>query len=77
MLAMSLEMKKMETDTGLISLSLWLYCFYGDATFDNISVIWRSVLLVDVWEKTTNLSQVTSHWHTLSHNVISNWLFLQ
>jgi hypothetical protein len=43
------------------------------ATFNNISVIsWRQVLLV---EETgipgLNHPTVTSHWQTLSHNVVS------
>jgi hypothetical protein len=45
-----------------------------NATFNNISVIsWRSVLLVEetgVSEKTTDLSR---HWQTLSHNVVSSY----
>ena len=44
------------------------------ATFNNISVIsWRSVLLVEesgVPEE--NHQPVTSHWQTLSHNVVSS-----
>ena len=45
-----------------------------NATFNNISLIsWRSVLLVEEtgvpWE---NHRPVASHWHTLSHNVVSS-----
>jgi hypothetical protein len=45
-----------------------------NTTFNNISVIsWQSVLLTEEtgvpWE---NHRSVTSHWHTLSHNVISS-----
>jgi hypothetical protein len=45
-----------------------------NATFNTISVIsWRSVLLV---EKTgvpgENNRPAASHWHTLSHNVVSS-----
>jgi len=37
-----------------------------DATFNNRSAIsWRSVLLVEETE-------ATSHWQTLSHNVVSS-----
>ena len=47
-----------------------------DATFDNISVLsWRSALLV---EETGVLGEnqrpATSHWQTLSHNVVSSGL---
>ena len=46
-----------------------------DATFNNISAIsWRSVLLVEetaVPEKKSH-RHVTSHWKTLSHNVVSS-----
>jgi len=50
----------------------WFMVF--NATFNNISVIsWRSVLLV---EETGVLGEnhrpVTSHWQTLSHNVVSS-----
>ena len=42
-----------------------------NATFNNISVIsWRSVLLVE--ETGENHRPVTSHWQTLSHNVVSS-----
>jgi len=55
----------------------WLYHIYRvrvmafSVTFNNISVIsWRSVLLVEeTWE---NHQPVTSHWQTLSHNVVSS-----
>ena len=44
-----------------------------NATFNDISVILRSVLLVEEtgvpWEKHP---PVTSHWQTLSHNVVSS-----
>jgi hypothetical protein len=44
------------------------------ATFSNISVIsWRSVLLVEeTGAPTENHRPVTSHWLTLSHNVVSS-----
>ena len=44
------------------------------ATFNNISAIsWRSVLLVEeTWVHRENHQPVTSHWQTLSHNVVSN-----
>ena len=42
-----------------------------NATFNNISVIsWRSVLLVE--EPGENHRPTTSHWPTLSHNVVSS-----
>jgi len=45
-----------------------------NATLNNISIIsWRSVLLVEEtgvpWE---NHRPVTSHWQTLSHNIVSS-----
>ena len=45
-----------------------------NATFNNISVIsWRSVLLVDeTGVPGENHRPVTSHWQTLSFNVISS-----
>ena len=51
---------------------LWFMVF--NATFNNMSVIsWLSVLLVEetgvTWE---NQRPVTSHWQTLSHNVVSS-----
>jgi len=50
----------------------WFGCFIVlSTTFNNISVIsWQSVLLVgETWE---NHWPVTSHWQTLSHNVVSS-----
>jgi hypothetical protein len=42
-----------------------------NATFNNISVIlWQSVLLLE--ETGKNYWPVTSHWQTLSHNVVSS-----
>ena len=43
-----------------------------NATFNNISIIsWRSVLLLEeTWVPRENHRPVTSHWLTLSHNVI-------
>jgi len=42
-----------------------------NATFNNISVIlWRSVLLLK--EIGENHRPATSHWQTLSHNVVSS-----
>jgi hypothetical protein len=45
-----------------------------NATFNNISVIsWWSVLLVEETGVTgENHRPVTSHWQTLSHNVVSS-----
>jgi hypothetical protein len=45
-----------------------------NATFNNILVIsWRSVLLVEeTGEPGENHWPVTSHWQTLSHNVVSS-----
>jgi hypothetical protein len=42
------------------------------ATFNNISVIsWRSVLVVDeIGGPGENHRPVSSHWQTLSHNVV-------
>jgi hypothetical protein len=42
-----------------------------NATFNNISVIsWQSVWLVE--ETGENHQPFTSHWETLSHNVVSS-----
>ena len=43
-----------------------------NATFNNISVIlWQSVLLVEeTGGPSENHRTVTSHWQTLSHNVV-------
>ena len=48
----------------------WLMVF--NATFNNITVLsWRSVLLVEETGVTAeNHRPVTSHWQTLSHNVV-------
>jgi len=48
-----------------------------NATFNNISVIsWRSVLLVEeTGGPGENHRPVTSHWQTLSHNVVHLALF--
>ena len=47
----------------------WIMAF--NATFNNITVIsWRSVLLAEKTEKTTDLPQVTDN--LLSHNVVSS-----
>ena len=45
-----------------------------NTTFNTISVIsWRSVLLVDeTGEPRDNHRPATSHWQTLSHNVVSS-----
>ena len=45
-----------------------------NATFNNISVIsWQSVLLVEeTGVPGENHQAVTSHWQTLSHNVVSS-----
>ena len=50
----------------------WIMVF--NATFNNISVIsWWSVLLVEETGVTgENHRPVTSHWQTLSHNVVSS-----
>jgi len=54
----------------------WLVCWFmvSKAIFNNISVIsWRSVLLVEgTAVPCENHRPVTSHWQTLSRNVISN-----
>jgi len=49
---------------------VWFMVF--NATFNNISVIsWRSVLLVEEARGPgENHRPVTSHWQTLSHNVV-------
>jgi hypothetical protein len=50
---------------------IWPNCFYVAifTTFNNISVIlWRSVLLVE--ETGENNRPATSHWQTLSLNVV-------
>jgi hypothetical protein len=42
-----------------------------DAPFNNISFrLWRSVLLLE--ETGENHQPATSHWQTLSHNVVSS-----
>jgi hypothetical protein len=43
-----------------------------NATFNNVSVIlWRSVLLVEeTGVPGENHQPVTSHWQTLSHNIV-------
>ena len=48
-----------------------------NATFNNISAIsWQSVLLVEeLGVPGENHRPVASHWQTLSHNVVSLWLF--
>ena len=53
-------------------LSLFLSLVVFDATFNNISVIsWWSVLLVEeTWGSGENHRPVTSHWQTLSHNIV-------
>jgi hypothetical protein len=45
-----------------------------NATFNNISVIlWRSILLMEETRVPgENHRPVASHWHTLSHNVVSS-----
>ena len=44
-----------------------------NATFNNISVIlWRAVLMVEVYVTGENHRLVTSPWQTLSHNVVSS-----
>jgi len=45
-----------------------------NATFNNISVIsWQSVLLVEKTGKPReNHRLATSHWQTLSHNIVSS-----
>ena len=45
-----------------------------DATFNNISaILWRSDLLVqETWVSGENHRPVSSHWQTLSHNVVSS-----
>ena len=49
---------------------LW-YDMVLNATFNNISaIIWLSLLLVE--ETGENHKPVTSHWQTLSHNVVSS-----
>jgi hypothetical protein len=49
----------------------WFGFMVFNTTFKNISVIsWTSVLLVE--ETRENHQPITSHWKTLSHNVVSN-----
>jgi hypothetical protein len=44
-----------------------------NATFNNISAIWRSVLLVEeTGVPGENPRPAASHWQTLSHNVVSS-----
>ena len=59
---------KMTTFDGFV----WFVVF--NAIFNNISVIsWRSVLLVEETRvPRENLRPATSHWQTLSHNVVSS-----
>jgi len=54
-----------------ISLGLGLWCL---APLNNISVIsWQSVLLVEETGLSgENHRPATSHWQTLSHNVVSS-----
>jgi hypothetical protein len=60
--------------TRLITTVQGFICFMVfNATFNNISVIsWRSVLLVE--EIGENHWPVVSHWQTLSHNVVPDFL---
>jgi hypothetical protein len=57
-------------------MDIWLVCFglmVFIATFNNISVIsWRSVLLMEeTGVSGENHRPATSHWQTVSHNVVS------
>ena len=57
-------------------MDIWLVCFglmVFIATFNNISVIsWRSVLLMEETRVSgENHRPATSHWQTVSHNVVS------
>ena len=59
--------------TQIICLK-WVRVMVFNATFNNISVIsWLSVLLVEeTGVPGENQRPATSHWQTLSHNVISS-----
>jgi len=56
----------------LVTLRIGLFMVFN-ATFNNISLIsWRSVLLMEeTGVPRENQRLVTSHWQTLSHNVVS------
>ena len=58
----------------VLSYDLYLWVMVFNATFNNISVIfWRSVLLVEeTGVPGENHRPVTSHWQTLSYNVVSS-----
>ena len=55
-------------------LEYWVYGLVFNATFNYFSVIsWRSVLFVgETGVLRENYRPVTSHWQTLSHNVVSS-----
>jgi hypothetical protein len=56
---------------GKLNQALYVYrVMVFSGTFNNISVSWRSVLLVEVTEENHDLSQVTDK--LLSHNVVSS-----
>jgi len=48
-----------------------------NATLNNISVIlwWSVLLVVETGVPGENHRPATSHWQTLSHNVVSSYLF--
>ena len=56
-----------------VILTFWVRIVVLNATFNNISFIsWRSVLLVkETGVPGENHRPATSHWQTLSHNVIA------
>jgi hypothetical protein len=57
-----------------VAFKNWMLCLFMvfNATWNNISVIlWRSVLLVEeTGIPRENHRPVSSHWQTLSHNVV-------
>jgi hypothetical protein len=65
-------------DLTWFCLSTMVRVMVFNPTFNNISVIsWLSVLLVEETRVTrANQRPVTSHWQTLSHNVVSSTPFL-
>jgi hypothetical protein len=56
------------------SFQVWVRLMAFNSTFNNISVVsWRSVYLVEETRVPgENHWPVTSHWKTLSHNVVSS-----
>ena len=66
-----LEMRFPQIFTCLLIIICLVWFMVFNTTFNNISVmLWWSVLLVE--ESGENHRPVTSHWHTLSHKVVSS-----